>query len=144
MGIKNSIECYVIRENKEGIVEVLLLHKPKTYRHPAFWQPITGGIELNEKPIDACIREVNEETSLQITFENIEDLKYDFQILKEECDLVIKKSLFICKNLKPESYVKISDEHDDFMWTKLEEVKNYLFWESNKNSFKKLYSLLAE
>ena len=143
MKVKNSIECYLIRDNTQGLLEVLLLHKPRTFRHPAFWQPITGGIEFEETPIDACIREVKEETGLEIRREDIKDLNFQFEILIEESDLLIKKSLFACKILNVECEVKISDEHDDFMWTKFEEVKGYLFWESNKSTFKKLHSVLA-
>ncbi len=142
MKVKNSIECYIIRVSTNGFTEILLLHKPKTDRHPAFWQPITGGIEQGEKPLDACIREVKEETNLNVRRESIEDLDFKFEIFIEDCDLVIKKSLFICRRLNSELEVTISDEHDDFMWSKIEDVRNYLFWDSNKNTFNKLYSIL--
>ena len=144
MKIKHSIECYIVREGLNGFIEVLLLHKPQTNRHPAFWQPITGGIEKLEKSIEACIREVKEETNLQINLQIVRDLNYEFEILIREDDLVIKKSLFMCRDLDPDLEIKISDEHDDFMWVKLEEVRNYLFWDSNKNTFKELYNLLTK
>jgi dihydroneopterin triphosphate diphosphatase len=144
MKIKHSIECYIVREELNGFIEILLLHKPETNRHPAFWQPITGGIEKFEKPIEACIREVKEEADLQLSFEVISDLNYEFEILLEEDDLVIKKSLFMCRDLKSAIDIKISEEHDDFMWVKLEEVKNYLFWDSNKNTFEELYKVLTK
>lgn len=142
MKIKNSIECYIVRERLNGFIEILLLHKPSTNRHPAFWQPITGGIEKYEKPIEACIREVMEEANLQMNLKIIKDLNYEFEIFLKEDDLVIKKSLFMCRDLDPELEIKISDEHDDFIWVKLEEVRDYLFWDSNKNTFKELYKVL--
>ncbi|MBC8060335.1 MAG: NUDIX domain-containing protein [Clostridiaceae bacterium] len=144
MKIKNSIECYIVREGSKGSIEVLLLHKPETNRHPAFWQPITGGIENNEKPIDACIREVKEEANLLMNLEILKDLNYKFEISLKEDDLVIKKSLFMCRGLDPALQVKISDEHDDFMWVRLEEVSGYLFWDSNKNTFKELYKVITK
>jgi dATP pyrophosphohydrolase len=143
MKVRNSIECYIVRENSNLDIEILLLHKPKTNRHPAFWQPITGGIEKDEESIDACVREIMEETNINVSFKAIEDLNYKFEIFIEENDLVIKKALFMCKNLTPNFEVKISDEHDDFMWVKLEEVKNYLYWDSNKNTFIKVYEKLV-
>ena len=142
MRIKHSIECYIAREGLTGLIEILLLHKPKTYRHPAFWQPITGGIEKDETPIEACIREVNEEANLHMNVEIIKDLNYEFEISLKEDDLVIKKSLFMYRDIDPILQIKISEEHDDFMWVKLEEVSNYLFWDSNKNTFKELYKVL--
>ena len=143
MRIKHSIECYVAREGSDGFIEILLLHKPETKRHPAFWQPITGGIEKNEKPIEACIREIEEEANLHINIEEIKDLNYEFEISLVEDDLVIKKSLFMYRDQNPALEIKISDEHDDFMWVKLEEVREYLFWDSNKSTFKELYKVLA-
>jgi len=142
MKIKNSIECYIVRGRLKGFIEILLLHKPETNRHPAFWQPITGGIEKDEKPIEACIREVKEEANLLMNLEIVKDLNYEFEISLKEDNLVIKKSLFMCRDLDPTLQVKISEEHDDFMWVKLEEVRNYLFWDSNKNTFKELYKVL--
>jgi len=141
MRIKHSIECYVAREGSDGFIEILLLHKPETKRHPAFWQPITGGIEKNEKPIEACIREIEEEASLHINIEEIKDLNYEFEISLVEDDLVIKKSLFMYRDQNPALEIKISDEHDDFMWVKLEEVREYLFWDSNKSTFKELHKI---
>ena len=141
MRIKHSIECYVAREGLDGFIEILLLHKPETKRHPAFWQPITGGIEKNEKPIEACIREIEEEANLHINIEAIKDLNYEFEISLVEDDLVIKKSLFMYRDQNPALEIKISDEHDDFMWVKLEEVREYLFWDSNKSTFKELHKI---
>ena len=144
MKIKHSIECYIVREKLNGFIEILLLHKPKTDRHPAFWQPITGGIEKDEKPIEACIREVKEEANLQMNLEIVIDLNYEFEISLKEDDLVIKKSLFMCRDLDKALQITISEEHDDFIWVKLEEVTNYLFWDSNKNTFKELYKILVK
>ena len=143
MRIKHSIECYVAREGLDGFIEILLLHKPETKRHPAFWQPITGGIEKNEKPIEACIREIEEEANLHINIEEIKDLNYEFEISLVEDDLVIKKSLFMYRDQNPALEIKISDEHDDFMWVKLEEVREYLFWDSNKSTFRELHKILV-
>jgi len=62
--VKESIECWIFNQVTQ---KVLLLHVPisKDSSVP-FWQPITGGIEENESPLKACIREVVEETGLII------------------------------------------------------------------------------
>jgi 8-oxo-dGTP pyrophosphatase MutT (NUDIX family) len=137
---KNSIECYVIRQNEAGQTEILLLHKPETNRHPAFWQPITGGIEAGESPLEACIREIKEEANFLVSGEDILDLNYKFEIYIEEYDMIIKKTLFLCRNKG--TGLKISEEHDDFRWEKIDAVPGFLFWDSNKNTFSKLYSVL--
>ena len=43
----------------------------------SYWQPISGGIEEGEKPIDAIKREVYEETGIK-KLERIIDLEYSF------------------------------------------------------------------
>jgi len=45
------------------------------------------------------------------------------------------------RDQNPALEIKISDEHDDFMWVKLEEVREYLFWDSNKSTFKELHKI---
>jgi dATP pyrophosphohydrolase len=137
---KNSIECYIVRQCEDGETEILLLHKPETNRHPAFWQPVTGGIEAGETPLEACVREIKEETNLDVNEKDILDLNYKFEIFIEEYDMLIKKCLFLSKNKGLN--LKISDEHNDFRWEKLDYVLNFLFWDSNKNTFSKLYNVL--
>ena len=144
MKVRNSIECYIVRQNRNGYIEILLLHKPETNRHPAFWQPITGGIEKDENPLEACVRELMEEANLNVELDSIEDLNYKFEILIEDSDLLIKKSLFMYQDLTGDLQVIISEEHNDYMWVRLDEVRNYLFWDSNKNTFIKLFEKLTK
>ena len=49
---------YVIKDNK-----VLLIHHPKI----GIWLPVGGHVEEDELPDDACIREIKEETGLDVT-----------------------------------------------------------------------------
>src|SRR5437588_4945103 len=61
----------------------------RTQRLPHFWQPIGGGIEHDDKsPIDALIREIKEETSLELTPRDLEFqlcANYDFGTGKIYC-----------------------------------------------------------
>lgn len=142
--IKNSIECYITRELENNSREVLLLHKPETRRHPAFWQPVTGGIENSEIPREACLREIREETGLILDYSDVLDLHYNFQIKIDEDDLLIKKKLFMFHSTNKNFDIIISDEHNDYKWVKIEDVIKYLFWESNKNTFKKLVNSIVK
>jgi dATP pyrophosphohydrolase len=44
--------------------EVLLLERAG---HPGFWQSVTGSLETGERPVEAAIREVAEETGITCT-----------------------------------------------------------------------------
>ena len=57
------IDCHIAFING-GNPEYLILKRSNAKRYPNIWQSVTGKIELNEKPIDAAIRETKEETSL--------------------------------------------------------------------------------
>jgi len=59
--MKYSIEAWIY----DPIAKEILLLKVKTGQC-SFWQPITGGIESDESPEAACIREIFEETGLEI------------------------------------------------------------------------------
>lgn len=144
MQVKKSIECYVIKPSIDNICEVLLLHKPETKMHPSFWQPVTGGIENTESPADACIREVYEETGINLTPDQVNDLDFHFEIKLKESDLLIKKNLFCTTFLTDNVAVNISSEHDDYKWIPLQHVYQYLFWESNKNTFYHLWESLKK
>lgn len=135
MKTKNSIECYIVKPSYIDHCDVLLMHKPATFRHPAFWQPITGGLEASELPLAAALREVSEETSLCLESSCLHDLDFAFEISFPEEELTIKKKLF-CAILKDESpVVTLSSEHDDFKWLPISKVFDELYWESNKSTF---------
>ncbi|MBI4996015.1 MAG: dihydroneopterin triphosphate diphosphatase [Rhodocyclales bacterium] len=49
---------------------VLLLERAA---HPGFWQSVTGSLEAGERPVDAAIREVAEETGIACTPADLRD-----------------------------------------------------------------------
>lgn len=59
--IKYSIEAWIYN----SVAKEILLLKVKSGQL-SFWQPITGGIENGESSEIACIREIFEETGLEI------------------------------------------------------------------------------
>ncbi|MCK0510773.1 dihydroneopterin triphosphate diphosphatase [Aromatoleum buckelii] len=63
-------------------LQVLLLERVTP---PGFWQSVTGSLEADESPLQAAIREVNEETGLAVSSGQLRDwhLTNRFEILKE-------------------------------------------------------------
>lgn len=65
MNFRVAMDCYILKGDK-----VLLIHrKPNLEKFPNFYMGPGGSVEDNETVIDACEREVEEETGLDI--ENI-------------------------------------------------------------------------
>ena len=62
----NTVLIIVYTENAN---QLLMLQRRDD---PAFWQSVTGSLEQNETPYQAALREVREETGIDIAAENLQ------------------------------------------------------------------------
>lgn len=131
--MKYSIEAWIY----DLIAKEILLLKVKTGQC-SFWQPITGGIESDESPEIACIREIFEETGLEIELTELLQIGHHTVVIDE--DLTIFKTLFLVETKQKD--IHISDEHIDFMWTEVKKVPDILYWQSNQETFQKILEKL--
>ena len=131
--MKYSIEAWIY----DPIAKEILLLKVKT-EQLSFWQPITGGIENGESSEIACIREIFEETGLEIELTKLLKISHHTVVVDE--DLTIFKTLFLVKTQKKD--IHLSDEHIDFMWTEVKNVPDILYWQSNQETFQKILEKL--
>jgi ADP-ribose pyrophosphatase len=131
--MKYSIEAWIYNP----IAKEILLLKVKT-EQLSFWQPITGGIENGESSEIACIREIFEETGLEIELTKLLQIGHHTVVIDE--DLTIFKTLFLVETKQKD--IRISDEHIDFMWTEVKKVPDILYWQSNQETFQKILEKL--
>ena len=131
--MKYSIEAWIYNP----IAKEILLLKVKT-EQLSFWQPITGGIENGESSEIACIREIFEETGLEIELTELLQIGHHTVVIDE--DLTIFKTLFLVETKQKD--IRISDEHIDFMWTEVKKVPDILYWQSNQETFQKILEKL--
>ncbi|WP_270737696.1 NUDIX hydrolase [Streptococcus anginosus] len=131
--MKYSIEAWIYNP----IAKEILLLKVKT-EQLSFWQPITGGIENGESSEIACIREIFEETGLEIELTELLQVGHHTVVIDE--DLTILKTLFLVETKQKD--IRISDEHIDFMWTEVKKVPDILYWQSNQETFQKILEKL--
>ena len=59
------VDVYVLRTYRDGWL-VLSLQRSPTTRCPSSWETVHGRIEPGERPEDAAVREVREETGLAV------------------------------------------------------------------------------
>ena len=124
--MRQSIEAWIYHPEDR---EILLLKVED--EKVSFWQPITGGIESDESPEEACLREIKEETGLVLPCSNLTSLG-DFMVKIDE-NLTIHKNLFLV--LTEQKAIQISDEHVGAQWVALDKVSSQLYWPSNQATF---------
>lgn len=89
--------------------EILLLNRNS---EPVGWCLAGGKIEENETPAEAIIREVMEETGIDISH-------YDIKLMGESASHNGRHvTIFYVKINELYCYLKISDEHKGHMWMK--------------------------
>ncbi len=107
----------ILLENKEGKFLVLQRSKIKYPEVGAKWDIAGGRIEAGETLVENLQREVKEETGL--TIDGVPRLVTAQDIIKKDKHVV---RLTYIGNANGD--VVLSDEHSDFKWLSLEELKN--------------------
>ena len=102
-------------KNKKGKILILRRH-PKSKTNPHKWELPGGKIEKGEFFDEALIREVKEETNLDVKVGDFCEAVQDDYPHKRTVQLIMYS-----KDISGE--VKISDEHDDWMWADIDEIK---------------------
>ena len=118
-----------IIKNDDGKILIVKRH-PKSRTDPEMWELPGGKVEEGEFFADALIREIKEETDLDSTVgEFCEAVQNDY---------MHKRTVQLMMYLEDVTgEVKISDEHTDWMWVNLEELKSLELSSSLKKVLKK-------
>ncbi|TFG10932.1 MAG: NUDIX domain-containing protein [Promethearchaeota archaeon] len=130
------INVQVFLFTNHPIFRVLILQRIP--ERSSYWQPISGGIEKGENPIDTVIREVREETGIK-KLKNIIDLDYTFIFeTMWHGKLTKMKEMCFAGEIKKIKKIRLSNEHQDYKWCTEKEAKNFLKWEHNLIALNKL------
>lgn len=111
-----------------GEVRILLLHRAPGRIFPGIWQPVTGGLESDERIIDGALRELREETG--IGPEEV-DVVYGLDQVNifhaDHIDMLQAEAVFAAE-LKPHIEATLSEEHDDQRWVTAVEAREIVLW----------------
>ncbi len=126
----NLIEAHILKKTEQGI-EYLILKRASNQKYPSIWQMVTGKIQQNEKAYQAAIREIKEETDLNVdeiyTVPNVNSF-YD-----HVDDSVTIIPVFVAV-VKQEQDVKLSDEHSEYKWASATQAKKLFAWVGQRQS----------
>ena len=136
MGTEKSAGIVLFRNDSDKN-EFLLLNYPQGH-----WDFVKGKIEQNEAPHETAIRETKEETGIT----NIEFLdgfeeyvEYDFRFKKEN---IHKKVIFFLAKTG-EKNIKLSHEHNDYIWLEYNDALKKTTFENAKNILTKANEFLS-
>ncbi|MGW2998737.1 NUDIX hydrolase [Streptomyces sp. NPDC001155] len=131
MTTRYSIECWITNPDQG----VLLLQVPaRPGKYEAFWQPITGGIEDGETPLQAALREIREETGLKLTESQLIEIAANLVVVISPEETIIK-TLYAAST--PDAKVITNPlEHQAHQWLPPAQVADVLFWGSNRDTWK--------
>ncbi len=111
-----ATKAFIVRDGK-----VLILEEARdkdTGTNPGKFEFPGGKMERGEKPEEALIREVKEETGLEIEILKPFGIEEWQPIVKDEQWQIIG-IYFECKLKENNSEVRLSHEHDSFEWIKI-------------------------
>ena len=136
MGTEKSAGIVLFR-NDSSKNEFLLLNYPQGH-----WDFVKGKVEKNETPHETAIRETGEETGItNIEFIDgfEESVEYDFRFKKEN---IHKKVIFFLAKTD-EKNVKLSHEHNDYLWLEYNDALKKTTFENAKNVLIKANEFLS-
>ncbi len=128
----------VIKNNK---VLILQRHKDEAI-YPNLWELPSGKKEPLEESKNSLLREVKEETGLDIKI-IMPFSVFDYQIEKSEEIYDTTQINFLAEPIKRDDEVRLSDEHQDFAWIPENEIDKYNLTEKTKDVIKKAFKFIS-
>lgn len=124
--------------------KILLISRSQNDNYGGVWELPGGGVEENEDIIDALIREIKEETGLDVIMDTINFIDYfEFHNIENN-----KHKRKFCFEVKTTGELTISDEHAESRWFSNDEIINELRndkdFPDDYNVWENHYSLLLK
>src|SRR5687767_1782353 len=121
--VAGVVEVYVIRRNG-GDWLVLTLQRASDTKRPDSWETVYGKIDEDERPERAAVREVEEETGLEI--DALYNLTVSSFYLHEK--RTVQMAIAFVAFVDDSASVALSEEHREFAWLSVEDACNRFTW----------------
>ncbi|HXG43559.1 MAG TPA: NUDIX domain-containing protein [Gemmatimonadales bacterium] len=132
------VDVYPVRQTA-GAFELLILRRAAGGRSPGAWEVVHGSVEPGERPPEAALRELGEETGLVAErFYNLSRVELFYRHRTDEIGLIPVFAAFVRGGP-----VRLSAEHDDFAWLPFAEARPRLAWPRERRALDDLTILLG-
>jgi type II secretory ATPase GspE/PulE/Tfp pilus assembly ATPase PilB-like protein/8-oxo-dGTP pyrophosphatase MutT (NUDIX family) len=133
-----TVDVYVIRPRPEGW-GVLTLHRGQDTRCPGSWETVHGRIERGERPEQAAVREVLEETGLRVA----RLYSVGVQPFYLPAAGIVTVAVAFAAFVEEPAEVRIAEEHDTFEWLSPEAAEQRFVWPRSRTMLREILALLA-
>lgn len=132
------IDVYLIDPSHDSW-RALALQRALGTRSPGSWEAVHGKIDPDETPEQAAVREVREETGLEVQrLYNV--MVQPFYLHKSN---TVQLSVVFCAFVDSEQPVTLSEEHQAYMWCSLGDVVNRYTWPRAIQAIRGIEKLLS-
>jgi dATP pyrophosphohydrolase len=132
------VDVYVIRPYRDDWL-VLALQRATTTRCPGSWETVHGRMEADERPEDAALREVREETGLAV------DRLYSItcQPFYLHTTGAVQMAVVFAAFVPEPGTVTLGDEHQAHEWLSMEAAALRLMWPREREALEHIRILLG-
>ena len=136
--VAGVVEVYIIRHN-EGDWRVLVLQRSPSASRPGSWELVYGKIDPGERPERAAVRELREETGLEVR------ALYDVTVnsFYLHATQTIQMSIVFAAFVSDDSEVTLGEEHQRFEWLSVDEACDRFTWPRAARGLKDVWHLLS-
>jgi len=132
------VDVYVIRPYRADWL-VLSLQRSRGTRCPGSWETVHGRVEANERPEQAAVREVREETGLELDrLYNVTCQPFYLHTIG-----VVQMAVVFAAFVTEESDVRLGVEHERHEWLSMREAAARFTWPREREALEHITILLG-
>jgi lipoyl(octanoyl) transferase len=133
------VDVYVLRGAGPAL-ECLVLRRAAGGRCPGSWEAVHGHIEADERPAEAAVRELHEETGLApLRLYNLSRMESFYLHRSDEVALVPVFAAFVSSD----AVVRLGPEHDRLEWLPPEAARRRFAWPREGRALEDILALLG-